>query len=318
MSDVTTTLPEVEVTAPAVPAVIVPWAERIIILTIALGKGNFGNSGSNTVTLVSQNGPYSTLRILVQVQNASAPNPTSAVVVVYGLTLDQINQLTLAGIDYGTRSNYITIQAGDTTAGMATVFNGTFFGAYPRGDQPDMAFVILANPANAISLTPAAPTSIAGPANADTVFGSILSGSGYTLTNNGVTGMARNPYHWGSVWNQCKQASQAFNCEMAVDSTAKTITISPRSGSSAGAGITLSPDTGMIGYPEFDQNLIRVRHLYSQSLVNRLKILSSSFNVQSQFKPANRKWTTTQVDVNLAAQLPGGPWEIVVTGAPFL
>jgi hypothetical protein len=316
MSDASISLDEVQVTAPAVPAVVVPWAERIIILTIALGKGNFGNSGFNTVTLVSQNGPYSTLRIVAQIRHVSMPHPTSAVIVIYGLTLDQINQLTIAGVDYGSRSNYITIQAGDNTAGLATVFNGQFFVAYPRSDQPDIAFVIIANPVNGLSLTPAKPTSFSGPVDANTAFGAILSGSGYSLVNNGVNGIVRNPYHSGSVWNQCKQAVQAFNCYGAVNSTAKTITISPKQGSAAGTGITLSPATGMIGYPEFDLNLIHVRHLYSQSLVNRLPILSSSFSVESQFKPANRKWTTTQVDLNISSQLPGGPWEVVITGVP--
>jgi hypothetical protein len=318
------TLPDTSVTAQAPqqgPASQAPFAERVIALTLRLGTGSFGASGSNTLSLTAGAQPYSSLRASVKIELASTPHPSSCVVVVYGLTLDQINQLTKAGLNYDARSNQIMVQAGDRSSGLTTIYNGEFFQAYPKASQPDMPFVIIGNPMNGISLKPAAPASFSGGIQGQTALGQIVKSAGYVLENNGVSATLVNPYFPGTAWEQIKACVRAMNCYATVDSTKGVIAVWPRTGW-RGSGITvISPALGMIDYPEFDTTLVRVRTLFNPavsgvySVGNRFQIPRSAPGVSgTQFAAAAGQWIIISIDYDLAAQTERGPWEMVLTG----
>lgn len=318
------TLPDVNVTAqaPASNPITVPaqtqssgsFVERIISLTIQLGTGSFGGGGANTLTIGpigdTATQPYNSLRCVVQIQYASAPFPGLATVQVWGLTLSQINQLTIAGTLFNSRKNLIAVQAGDAVNGMTTIFNGEIWLAYPRASQPDMPFVMVANPANGIQLAPANPVTFNGPTNGVTVLTQALQGTGYTLENNGVTGILSNPYFHGSAWDQIKAITSAMGCYGYLDSQKKVYAIWPQNGSrSAGGSLTISPQTGMIGYPEFQQTQIRVRKLFDPKAP---LTIGNKIQVQSQFQGASGSWTITQITHDISAQLADGPWETAI------
>lgn len=316
------TLPDVNVTAKAPTPVTVPaqtqsggsFVERIITLVIQLGTGSFGNSGSNTLTLGpignTATQPYNGLRCVVQIQYATAPFPGLAIVQVWGLTLSQINQLTIAGTLFNGRKNLIAVQAGDAVNGMTTVFNGEIWQAYPRASQPDMPFVMLANPANGIQLTPANPTTFSGPTNGVTALSTALQGTGYTLENNGVAAVLSNPYFHGSAWDQVKAITSAMGCYGYLDSAKGVYAIWPLNGARTGGNVPLiSPSTGMIGYPEFQQTQIRVRKLYDPRVP---LTIGNKIQVQSEFQAATGTWTIAQVTHDISAQLADGPWETAI------
>src|SRR4051812_13505817 len=105
------------------------YAERAITLTFQLGKGDFGGSGFNTLTLAG-------LRVEAQIQKVVAPATGQAFMRIYGLTLDHMNQLSRAGLVYQAReNNRVRVDAGDTKSGMTTIFNGIIVEAYPDMKQ---------------------------------------------------------------------------------------------------------------------------------------------------------------------------------------
>jgi len=133
MTDTTITLPDVNVAAKAPTSqsqigTSAPYARRKITLTFQLGAGNFHGTGANKVTIEG-------LRVHFQCSQALTPAPSQAMLRVFGLTLDQINQLTKAGTLFttpGNKSNFVTVQAGDWGGTLTTVYRGEIFEAYPR------------------------------------------------------------------------------------------------------------------------------------------------------------------------------------------
>lgn len=285
-----------------------PYIERAITLTLRLGKGSFGGSGFNTITLAG-------LRCAVQIQTTLTPMPGLAVVRVWGLTLSQINELTKAGLLFVEReNNVILIEAGDAKSGMTAVFEGSIYQAYPEANQPDMPLVILANPAYNHQLKPVKPTSYKGDIDGVTVLSQIVKSLGLTLESNGVSAMLSNPYFAGTAWEQIKALINAMGCYGYLDSPKKTLAIWKKGAARAGRVPIVSPSTGMIGYPEFQQNQVRLKTLFDPT-----SLLSGGMEieVQSELKAANGKWSVTTVTTNIAAQMPDGPWEMLVTASPL-
>ena len=87
-----------------------PYAERAITLTFQLGKGDFGGSGADTLTIAG-------LRVVVHVELVLLPGTGVGIIRVYGMTLNHMNALTQAGLVYAARKNYVAVQAGDAQSG---------------------------------------------------------------------------------------------------------------------------------------------------------------------------------------------------------
>jgi hypothetical protein len=90
----------------------------------------------------------------------------------------------------------------------------------------------------------------------------------------------------------------------------KTVAIWPRDGSRSGDAPLVSPETGMIGYPEFQQAAVSVRTLFNPEIV-----IGKPIEVKSQLPAANGRWSVFGAAHHLAAQLPDGPWETTATGS---
>lgn len=289
-----------------------PYAERIIVLTLTLGTGTFGATGSSTLTMGDPTNAENCLRSLVQIENAPTPHPGRAIVTVYGLTLDQINQATIAGILYDGRQNKISIQAGDAQAGVTTIYNGIVWQAYPKANQPEMPFIMMANPAFIAQLKPVTPTSFKGPMDGATILGQLAGQMGVTLENNsGVTAILSNPYFAGTTWDQIKAITEAMNCYSTLDAAAGVLAIWPKNGNRGGSNIPMiSPQTGMIDYPEFQAANIKVRTEFDPGAIYTP---GHQIQVQSQFTAASGLWTAHKFDVNISCRMPDGPWESAIT-----
>jgi len=283
------------------------FVKRSLRYTLQLGEGSFGSSGSNKLTL-------SDVRSFAQISQAVTPTPGQALIRIYGLTLDQINTLTKAGLQFQAADNFVAIEAGDEGGTFTTVFNGTIYYSYPDfSSQPDVAFVVIANPANVIQLKPTSPVSFSKSVPVETALQQILQPAGYTVENNGVNAVLATPYFPGTVWQQVRAACSAADCYSYLDPVAKKLCIWPKTGSRGGSSkIIISPENGMIGYPEFMQNNIRIRNLF----VPTLKGPGTPITVQSDLKAANGDWVLYQIDYNLSSEAPGGPWEMVLQAYP--
>lgn len=279
-----------------------PYAQRAINCSFQLGKGSFGGSGFNTVTLEN-------LRIETRVEYANLPHAPTAIVRIYGMTLSQMNELTVAGLQWQNRNNKVLVEAGDFGSKLTAVFNGDIIEAYPDfKDMPNAAFVVLAVGGAGINLTPVSPTSFKGSVSVETALNQICGKAGLTLENNGVDAQLSNPYFPGTATPQINSAIRAANCFGHLDTINSTLSIWPRGGSRSGETPTISAATGMIGYPEFEKNMIKVRTLFDPEI----KGVGKKIKVESQLTAAQGEWTVIQIDYNLASQMLNGPWEMTI------
>jgi len=285
------------------------FVERAITVTFQLGTGAFGNSGFNTLTLEG-------LRCEAHVALAMLPSPPTAILRVYGMTLSQINQLSVAGLTFQERNNRVAIQAGNVGDTLVAVYNGTIYEARPDfSDQPEVSFLVTAVGTLGIQLTPVAPTSFKGGVPVETALTAIAAKAGLTVENHGVTAVLSNPYFPGDAMAQIKACLRAADCLGSIDPVRNVLVIWPKLGSapsSAGAVPTISAATGMIGYPTFSRNYIQVRALFDPTI----KGTGSHFRVESELKAANGLWQIVNIEYDLSSQTPGGPWEMTIEGYP--
>lgn len=284
-----------------------PYARRIISLTFQLGEGSFGQSGFNELTLTG-------LRAIVSVSQAVTPTPSQAYIRVFGLTADHINSLTRAGYSYQSRANYVAIQAGDADSGLTPIFNGTIYEAYPDfRSQPETSFVIIANPAAVIQLQPVTPVSFPGSIAASTALERIMKPTGFTVENNAVTVTLASPYFPGTVWQQMLSCVRAANAFSHYDPVNKLVAIWPKNGRRTGGTTpTISAANEMINYPEFMHNRVKVRTIFDPTIRGP----GHPIIISSSLKSANNTWILDQVDYNISAEIPGGPWEMTLTAHP--
>lgn len=309
-----TTLPEIGVSAPAPTAspLTVPYAVRLIDLTFQLGTGGFGSGGQTTLTV-------SGLRVICHVDKITFPEMGSTLVMkVYGLTLDQMNAISYAGLLYETSHSFNTVlvQAGDAVLGLSTVFKGVIVEAYPSLDTAqDAHFYVMANVWTLAQLKPVAPSSYPGAVSAASAIQAMATQGGFGFQNNGVTAVLNSPYFPGTVWQQVQAAVRAADCFAFLDDTTNTLVIWPKNTSMPPtATFVVSPASGMIGYPKFQKRTIIVRTLFNPQFVMRPSL---TVLVQSSLAAANNaKLSGLKVSYDLASQMPDGPWEVTIEGVP--
>lgn len=285
----------------AEPAMSGSYVERLLDLTFQLGKGSFGDSGFDTVK-------FSGLRISAQIDKANMPTPgATALIRIYGMTLSQMNELSVAGLLWDNKQNKVRLLAGDAQSGMSEVFNGDIVEAYPSlNEGENTSFVVRALPGVGIMMKPVKPTSIAGSVDAAQALETILKPTEFKVENSGVTAKLADPYFPGTVWEQASRCVKAADCFGNLDSTAGVLAIWPKNGSRKTDSVPeISAATGMIGYPEFQQVQVTVRTLLDTSIRPGTKI-----RIKSGLSAADGEWNITRIVYMLASKLVNGPWEM--------
>jgi hypothetical protein len=310
-SGTTLTLDEVKITAPApvVQPVQAPFAIRKINLIFQLGTGNFGAGTGQQIT-------YQNLRAHVQIEQVVSPQTTGVCIIhAFGMSLQHMNQLSVAGLLFDGRQNYVTVEAGDDTVGMTTIFKGVFIEAYPDINQPEAPFYVFAQPAVIPQLKMVAPSTYnASGTLVATILQDICTKAGMTLQNNGVTATLSSSYFPGTAWQQIKAVIKAANCFAFFDGKTNTLIVWPKTGAQpSGSAVVVSKDTGMQGYPKFEKAQVIVAVLFNPMFnLNP----AATIQIESQITAANGKFTLNRVSHDLFSQMPKGPWETVLQGSP--
>lgn len=307
------TLSDVNVTAPAPMATARPagptgYAVRQLDLNFTLGQGSFGTSGSSTLKLTGA-------RCLVQtgtvVNTTASVGATTMVARIYGLPLDTMNQLTVAGLQYRVRNNTITINAGNAGGARAAIFSGYINEAYPDfSESPNSAFVVSGIPGLGPAMKPVAPLSFPAPVSAATAFGRMAAAGGMAYQNFGVNAQfGAGAYFPGTVSSQISAAAKWANCVAWIDGPSNVLITVPQNGNRGEEAVEISPQTGMIGYPQFQNTTIIVRSLFNPAVK-----FYGLVKVKSDLTAANGIWRVTNLQYSLSSQLAGGPWEMQITG----
>ena len=272
---------------------------RKIDLSFSLGMGSFGEDGSNTLDITG-------LRTSVSITKAGGASMSQMDLRVWGMPLDTMQKLTVLNkLAYAQeRSNSVTVKAGDDENGMGVVFTGTIKEAWAdASNPPDVLFALSAFTAGLDAVKPVTPTSYNGPVAVDVLMASIAAQMTppRTLENSGVQTVLDSPYLPGTLRDQALAVARAARCNMLLDD--QVLAIWPLGQVRDGLTLDLSPETGLIGYPQFTQNGIALTVLYTPSLV-----FGQEIKVTSALAAANGSWSVAAVQHNLDAEIPGGQW----------
>ena len=288
------------------------YTAKAIDVSITLGQGSFGTTGKNTVKL-------SNLRVVCTIEKAGMPSFDKAEIRIFGMKQDMMNQLTVLNVPtmMARPQNTILIEAGDAVSGMVPVFYGQIGNAWQSlRDTPEVFFQVVAWTGLEQKMAPAPPTSVQGQTDVATVMGSIAKQMGFAFENGGVNVQLASTYLPGSLMDQAHALARAARIELYVDSGTNppTLAIWPRNQTRAGTTPLISPASGLVGYPEFQQMYMRFRCLLNSGLK-----LGGKIQMKSSIQPANGIWYIVGPLVyNISAQMPQGPWFCDVTCAPTL
>lgn len=274
------------------------FIERRLVVSIGLGKGDFGEDGADVTTFYS-------LRAEADIERTGMPGYSTANITLFGLPLDYINKVSTLGMPRTrTRINTVSVAAGDAEAGMSLVFTGTIQEAWADFNAaPDVRFTIEAVTGLIDAMRPIPPTSYPGPADVASIMETFATAMGYRLENNGVVGQLPAMYFPGTLRDQIDAARIAADIDAYIDDAAKVLVISPKGTPRGGLIPDISPATGMVGYPSYTSGGISVRTLYNPAIgfMRNVKITSG-------YTPACGVWTVNKLGHRLAANAPGGPW----------
>lgn len=301
--------------------------KRKIRVTIILGEGAFGDdpaSTNNTVTLEGY-------RVTAEIQKGGLPSLDKASIRIYGLSQSMINKLTRVGVPFmQIRNNRITVEAGDDKTGMSQVFSGiiqTSFGDYKGA--PDVALQVMAAAGILGLVKPVKPLSYPQGADVATIVADIAASMDMAFINHGVNVTLPTCYFPGTAIDQLRAVKLAANFHVgftggAQDQAAPVnldtvasgtpppggfIEIWPINGSRGGLVPLISPKTGLVGYPDYNDLGVGITTIYQPGLA-----YGGRFNLQSSVEPACGIWYVQQLAYTLESEQDGGAWFQQVVG----
>lgn len=270
---------------------------KTIQIAVTLGKGNFSEGGNTKI--------IEGLSCDVSVQKPGLPEKNSAAVKIWGLKYEDMAQLTmLAFKPLESQHNLISIKAGEKGASLALIFQGEITSAFADFNAAPDVFMQFEADSGSYPQQIATPvTTVKGEAKADQLFSQFAAQAGYTYKNEGVTSSVQNAWFPGSPITKMEKLSKEIGCELIIDDGA--IIILPAGQARAGNAVLLTKDTGLIGYPTFNQDGISCRCIFNPDL-----IYGGLIKVESIVPRASGVWRITKLTHHITAYIPGGGnWE---------
>jgi hypothetical protein len=194
------------------------------------------------------------------------------------------------------------VLAGDDETGQNIVYTGTIIYAYVDAQaMPDVCFRVSSSPGAFPAVKPIPPLSIKGSGDASQMMKSLAGQMGFSFEDAGVKVKLANPYYPGTGWQQALAIARDGNFNVGIDRG--TMVITPPGKARAGDAFLISPQTGMVGYPMFEQAQVIVRALFNPAVKYQGLV-----QIQSDLTPANGTWKVTRLEYQLEALMPHGKW----------
>lgn len=231
--------------------------------TGAVFPGNNVGDPANVLTLTG-------LRMRAVIKGAGVPAFPEATLKIYGMAQSDMNALAVVVVDGGKPGyfkNTVLIEANSsgTPDGWSTVFAGQIITAGPDYDAaPNACLDVSALTGGFDLVNPAQPTSYKGVATVDSIVSTIAQKLGAAYQNNGVTSTLTNQVLTGTLTNQLKLVAAAANVDVTWDQNQNLIFLSPKGSPLNVARFTLSPSSGLVGYPKVLGNgYLQVRSFFN-------------------------------------------------------
>lgn len=258
----------------------------------------FAGTNSNTLKI---NG----LRASATIKGAGLPAFPEAELNIFGLLEADMNALTATQFQPLTMQRNTVIVEADSGQGFSTVFSGQIITSGPNYDAiPAVELNVHARVLGFDSLNPATPTSYTGATDVATIVGTIASKLGYVLENNGVSVNLSNPYFGGTLVDQLRAVTSQAGIDVYTEGN--VIAICPKGAPRKQQSFTLSPASGLVGYPKLDYQR---GYVYAKALYNSAFRFGGPITVQGSDIPmANGNWVIGTVTHELDASMPNGRW----------
>ena len=171
---------------------------------------------------------FSDFAMNIKVDKKGSPDLPEGEVIIKGLSLETMEQLTSLTFLKNTRQNNILIiEAGYTEDTIAQIYRGEITSAKADfNSAPDIEFVISSKSGSYPSVIPQSPISVKGQQPAIEVIKQLASQIGYNVENNGITTSISNTYIQGSPIQKIKTIANAINADLIIDDN--TIVLTPR------------------------------------------------------------------------------------------
>lgn len=269
------------------------FTKKQIEVRLTLGVGEFA-AGGNTKII---NG----LGVRCAINKPGLPDKNGASLSIYGMLPDDMAQLTTLNFrPLQVQKNLIQVLASNESGSLSVAFAGEITGAFADYNAaPDIAFTIEALAGYYPSITPAKPLSIRGSASVEGIVSSIAKEIGYQFENFGVTAALLNPVLNGSPIEKARAACRNAGVQLFIDDN--RLRIAPADGFvGSGGPVPMSPETGLIGYPTFGADGIKLKGYFQPALE-----LGGLIRVQSIVPKASGDWIISKLSHRIEANLPG-------------
>lgn len=262
----------------------------------------FGSSAANQITL-------SGFRASVTVDKGGGQMFGTLRAQIYGVSASDMNSITTLQYQaLTTTRNTISVHATDGDQDTL-IFTGNIVNAWPVYQSlPDVYLQIEAQMAFLNQLTPVAPSSFKGSADAAVIMNQLANTMGYTFENNGVSVQLSNVYLPGTGTDQAKKLADMAGIVWGIDNN--ILWIANKNGDRGGTIPQISASSGLNGYPTPDgQGFINFQTLFNPAIrfLGRIQLISS-------IPKANAQWIVTSVAHRLECEKPGGAWFSQIRG----
>lgn len=275
--------------------------KKELLFVITLGTGTFDSVGNDQITLQG-------FRASVDIDKAGGNQMGTLQARIYGVAQKDMNAITsLLWKQDQYKPNTVFVTAIDGNQ-QSQIFAGNIVQAWGNyNSQPEVFLHIQAQTAYVNQLKPVTPSSYAGTVNVATIAAQLASTMGYSFENNGVTTQLSNVYLAGTAMDQLRSLVQAAGCVLYLDDT--VVAITPSGVPRGGLIPEISPQSGLVGYPNFDGTGVNFECLFNPALR-----FGGGVQLQTSIPKASGQWTVQCVGHRLESEKPGGAWFSTVKG----
>jgi len=258
------------------------------------------------------------LRSQAIISNPGGNNAAASLqLVVYGMTLEHMNKYsstgssTVAGALALNRIS-VTVLAGNKGEAVGQIFSGGLLKSYiDFSSVPEVSFVCSAQAGLWEKANPVAANSWQGTQNVETLIESLVAqmGKPWTFKNNGAHAVIQNQYVYGSIINQIQKIAKAACIPLSIDGN--VVSIWPNDGTRDDMVIDVSAETGLVGYPTYNDIGFSIKTEFNQNLIN-----GRTVNLKTIIPKANGKAPIQDSTHEISTLSPEGPWFTTVVLIP--
>lgn len=247
------------------------------------------------------------LAIGVEINKCGLPARNSANIDIYNLHPDDIDQITTTTkVNMNLDRNIVRVLAGEQNGLMSEVFLGEIYWAYESHSSPDTGLHIEAYSGIYPALKTERPTTHQGAISGIDMMKEIAESFSYVFQNpNKVEGLYINdPVLNNGPLDKLMELAEMMNLEVICDDGKIIVNEKDRG---YGDVLNISPDTGLIGYPEVNPYGVTFTHEYHPAF-----LYGGLVNIESDIRKANGTWKITSLRHSLQVNGEGPAWDTFV------